>query len=591
MSTVDEVKARLDVVDVVSSYVSLKKAGRNHKGLCPFHTEKTPSFTVNQERQSWRCFGACATGGDVLSFVMRAEKVEFGEALRKLADRAGVELEERRRDGDRYDVLYSINQEAVRFYQDVLKSDEGKGASKYLGERGLDESVISSFGLGASPNDRQRLKTHLTTLGISVDQAVESGVLRRGEDSSVRDFFWGRLMIPIHDRRGRVVGFGGRSLDGSEPKYINTAATPIFDKRANLYGLHLAAGSIRDGGTAIVVEGYMDVIAAHQHDYTNVVACMGTALTEQQVSRLKGMAQTVVQALDPDEAGQEATLRSLESTHRALDRRQLGQRTELELRVASLPQGRDPDTLIREDPEEWERLTGDAVPYMEFLIPAYAARYDVATPEGKAQAAEALLPVIADTGNAFTQERHFALLADILGVTTEALEASVGRPRAPRRAQRRTARTAGGDATTVSALSGDREDSLEDYLVALLLDQPELKEDAAGVPAEYFRRTENREVFTSWQSCNTMEELDDILDESLRQHVEYLSGKDLGPLDRHSAEGALKQCLVRLEQRHLREQQEGLLATEDSTLPPSKELEEPIVTTNSRLRELFSQRS
>ena len=590
MSTVDEVKARLDVVDVVSSYVALKKAGSNHKGLCPFHTEKTPSFTVNQERQSWRCFGACSTGGDVISFVMRAEKIEFGDALRKLADRAGVQIKERRQDGERYDILYRINQEAARFYHDVLKSDEGRVASKYISGRGLDDKVISLFGLGASPRDRQRLKTHLTTLGISVDQAVEAGVLRRGEDGSVRDFFGARLMIPIHDRRGRVVGFGGRSLDGSDPKYINTAASPIFDKRANLYGLNLAAGPIRDGGTAVVVEGYMDAIAAHQHGYTNVVACMGTALTEQQVSQLRGMAKTVVQALDPDEAGQEATRRSLTDTYRALARRHLGQRADLELRVASLPHGRDPDALIRKNREEWERLTREAVPYMEFLIPTEAARFDLNTPEGKAEAAEALWPVILDDTNSFNQEQDRTLLAKVLGVSPEALEASMGRLRTPtRRRARPTPARSRDKATTVSALSGDLEDYLEDYLVALLLDQRELKEKTVDVPAEHFRRTENREVFTSWQSCNTMEELREVLDESLQQHVEYLVGLDLGPLDRPSAEGALKQCLVRLEQRHLREQQEGLLATEDSALPPPRELEEPIVTANSRLRELFSQ--
>ena len=224
MSVVDEVRSRLDIVDVVSGYVQLKKAGRNYKANCPFHTEKTPSFVVSPERQTWRCFGACSTGGDAFSFVMRREGLEFGDALRLLADRTGVELRpERQGSSERYEALYRVNLEAAKFYHGALASPEGSSASAYLAERGVDEAARTSFRLGFSPAGRNRLKTHLQSLGFDLEHAVEAGLIRKGDDGGMRDFFWGRLMFPIQDRRGRVSSgsagalWTGRSRSTSTP--------------------------------------------------------------------------------------------------------------------------------------------------------------------------------------------------------------------------------------------------------------------------------------------------------------------------------------------------------------------------------------
>ena len=603
MSTVDEIKSRLDIVDVVSGYVALKKAGRNYKALCPFHTEKTASFTVTPERQSWRCFGACATGGDAFSFVMRMEKLDFGDTLRLLADKTGVALRPQA-DVDENEALYRINQEAAKFYQEALASPEGRSGMEYLEKRGVDAKAISAFQLGLCPAGRDMLKEHLTSLGFEQEHAVKAGVLRRSEDGSVRDFFWGRLMFPIHNRRGRVAGFGGRSMDGSDPKYINTAATPIFDKRATLYGLHMAAESIRERDTAVVVEGYMDTIAAHQHGYTNVVASMGTALTEQQADRLKSTATNFILALDPDAAGQEATLRSLESSWRVFERQRVGgrqqsvghlyQREPLNLKIASLPQGRDPDEFIREDPKEWERLTEEAVPFVDFLIPALASRYDLSTPQGKAEAAEALGPLITSTGNAIEQEEHFRRLAEALDVSREALEASMGGPRPASGGYSRGGRQPRRDPTqaaSVSPLSRDRQDFLEEYTLALMLDQPDLKKRATTLEPEHFRKTENRELFTRWLGCSTIDELRELVDEALGEHLEYLIQIDLTPNDKRSADAALGEVLRRMEQRHLREVQESLLASGDASQPPARDVEESIVSLNTRLKELFSENS
>ena len=593
MSVVDDVKARLDMVDIASGYVDLRKSGRYFKATCPFHTEKTPSFIVNPERQSWHCFGACATGGDVFSFVSRMERLDFGATLRLLADKTGIDLSPRR-DGDRNEALFRVNQAAAKFYRDVLASAQGRYAMAYLAERGVNAEAMGRFELGLSPTGWEGLKKHLTALGVSEGRAVDAGLLHRGQDGGTRDFFHGRLMFPIHDRQGRVAGFGGRALDDSNPKYLNTSTTSIFDKSGTLYGLPFAADSMRTQRIGVVVEGYMDVIAAHQHGYTDVVASMGTALTEQQVSQLKSLATSFVLALDPDAAGQEATLRSLLSSW--FDRQGVGnrpqrvgvlyQREPLAIKIAPLPPGRDPDTVIRESPDEWERLTREAVPLMDYLIPAVASRFDLSSTEGKSQVVQTLAPFI--VGADFVeQEPYLRKLAQAIDVSEDALKASIGglRSRGPRRADRRPTPDAG-NAVTSSALRGSQEDALEDYTLSLLLSQPELREMAQAFKSEYFHKSEHREVFTRWLSSTTMDELRSSLDESLHGHLEHLESADLLPTDRGESEAALAQCLRRLEKRRLQELQESLLASEDAGAPPPRELEGAIADVNARMKEL-----
>ena len=597
MTQIDDVKARLDIVDVVSSHAALQKAGRNYKALCPFHTEKTPSFIVNPERQSWRCFGACAIGGDVFSFVMRAENLEFGEALRTLADKAGVTLAPRRQD-NRGDALIQANEVSAKYYREALLSPEGRHALKYLDDRGVDNRARERFGLGFSRRSSDGLKSHLIALGFAEDRLVEAGLLYRSENGATRDFFRGRLMFPIHDRQGRVTGFGARALDGSNPKYLNTPQTPLFDKRSTLYALHLAGESIRRENSVVVVEGYMDVIAAHQHGHENVVASMGTALTDRQVSLLRPMARSYVLALDPDTAGQEATLRSLQSSWRAASVQAVGRpsqdmyrRDPVSLKIAELPQERDPDQLIRESPAEWESLVSQAVPWLDFYLPREASKFDLSTGHGKARAAEELFPLVATIGNDFDQERYFTRLAGILGVTTEQLRASgVGtRPAREPYRRRRPERTERIQASA-SALAVDADARLEMYMLALLEAHPELKAAAETFSADNFKRMENRQVFTSLLSYNTIEEMEEALEQPLLDHlnrVRQIKLEDAGP---SMAESAFEQCRNRLESRRLRDLQSDLLKTSGSE-PPSREISATITSVNSRLKHLFTQKT
>ena len=345
MESIDLIKQRLDIIDIASDYLKLTKAGSNHKALCPFHTEKTPSFIINPERQTWHCFGACGVGGDVIELVIKIEKINFSEALKILAQRAGVQLNNNS-GPDKNSRLYEINFEACEFYKAQLELPEGKKAKEYIDKRGINDEASETFEFGFSPNTNSNLVSKLTSIGFKEIEIIKSGLAIKRENNQVRDFFYGRLMIPIKNSNGRVIGFGARVLDDSNPKYINTPSTPIFDKKSALFGLSVASKAIRDDNSVVVMEGYLDVITAHQFGFKNVVASMGTALTANQVGSLKSRTNNFVLAMDSDSAGREAVLRSLRNTYRVFER-QLGEKSEVNLSVVLIPSGKDPDTQIR----------------------------------------------------------------------------------------------------------------------------------------------------------------------------------------------------------------------------------------------------
>ncbi|MCH8310490.1 MAG: DNA primase [Chloroflexi bacterium] len=594
MSVIDDIKARLDIVDVVSPYVTLQQSGRTFKANCPFHNERTPSFIVNAERQSWRCFGACATGGDAFSFVMKAENMDFGQALVLLAQRTGVQLE-RRGDPEKSDILHSINRAAANFYQETLKNEEGRQARNYITGRQLSDSSISKFMLGYSPTSGDGLKSYLQLHDFKIEDAIEAGLVRSDEESGrTYDFFRGRLMFPIFDRRGNIAGFGARALDDSNPKYINTAATSIFDKRATLYALNFAIDTIRNQRTAVVVEGYMDAIAAHEHGYTNVVASMGTALTEQQVAQLRTLADKFILALDPDTAGQEATLRSLESSWRviqsgAAQQRQrsqsaLTQWKTTDLRVAALPDGLDPDALIRKDASRWEEIIEGATPLLEFLIPNIAARFDLTVPHGKSQVVDVIWPLIVSLDR-LDREQYAQKLADAIGVSLEALRASIGNLQASRRQSRRSAQYEPPPEVTESALTESSADPVEEYTLALLLSKPDLKEFAKNLDAQCFHNIENREVFTNWLACTRIEELWDSIDESLHPHLTHLTDINVLSVDLNEHERALAEMLDRLQNRFHKADQQNMLTSSPTGEPPPREWGERISEINANIRQ------
>lgn len=493
MSVVDEIKARLDIVDVVGAYVPLKKAGRTYKGLCPFHSEKTPSFVVNPDRQTWHCFGACGTGGDIFSFMQRVENVDFPEALRMLGERAGVDVRPRtsadQAEDEARQRMYDIHAAAAQlFYNQLLNSPAAGAARAYLERRQVDDTTRDRFQLGYALDSWDALLTALQGRGFSASDMAAAGlaIAREGPpEGGHYDRFRGRLIFPIRDERGRVIGFGGRTLGDATPKYLNSPQTPIFDKGHCLYGLDLAKDAMRRSGMAVVVEGYMDVVSLHQRGFQNVVASLGTALTEHQVALAARHAPTLVLALDADSAGNAATLRGLQVVSRAVataKRRMPGpggrlntvEKRTVEVRISVLPEGLDPDDLVKQNPAEWERRVAASKPAPDYYFSALVADLDLTTPTGKEEAAARLLEVIRDELDSPVEQAHYLQwLARLTRVDERQLTQrfqALGRPGLSRPPTPRAGAPAA--PTPRPGWGAGRDFGLEEYVLGLLMQSP-----------------------------------------------------------------------------------------------------------------------
>lgn len=402
---IERVKDQLDIVSYIQTYVpSLKKAGRTYKACCPFHAEKTPSFVVNPETQQWRCYGSCATGGDLFSFAMKYNNWTFAEALQELAKMANVELkpqspqQKQQQEADER-LIGLLKTAAEMFHQNLFASTpEAKEALRYVKEkRGFSDDTIRDFQIGYAPGQWQWMHDSLVKIGYNEKDLLETGLISRNDAGNTYDRFRHRLMIPIRDDRGRVRGFGARALNPDDtPKYLNSPQSSLFDKSHTLFGLDRAKRSIQDMGYAVIVEGYMDAIQAHQAGYTNVVAQMGTALTEAQLKLLVPRnTQKIILALDADVAGQNATRRSLEVARQTLQTDFAG-RLKADIRILHIDDAKDPDDVLRETPEKWADYVVQAKPVADFLIDMEMATLDIntATIQEKESVARRLLPLL-----------------------------------------------------------------------------------------------------------------------------------------------------------------------------------------------------
>lgn len=555
MSVSDEVKQRIDIVDFISRYTPLKKTGTTYKGLCPFHSERTPSFVVFPHTGTWHCFGACGTGGDLFAFLMRKENLEFREALQLLAREAGVSLEED--EGDRSQSrraqIYEVNEAAAAYFQEVLRHHPGAQAARdYIQRRAIDDATRDRFQLGYALDSWSGLRDHLAARGFAIDLQREAGLLKHNEDrDSTYDAFRGRVIIPIRDRMGRIIGFGGRVLDDSQPKYLNTAETPVFHKSHVIYGLDMAYEAIRTEGRVVIVEGYMDVIAAHQHGFTNVVACMGTALTPDQLQQLQRYTTTFVLALDADSAGQQATIRGLNQARQALTRvrkptvtatgLRMEERLGAALYIASMPEGRDPDDVVRQDPDLWRQLVAEAKPLVDFYFDVIAGQMDLRSARGKGAAVAELAPLIAELDDEIEREHYIQRLSRLVQLDERTIAGRVlaaartsrvtaqGRTPAQGRRfgiQRRPAASIQEEPNAPSEPAPQPRSSAvpeeiertglnpEDYLLARLLREPDLliwlagaadEREITAIEASDWQHVENQEIFRAlkrWMSSD-----------------------------------------------------------------------------------------
>jgi len=389
---IDEIRNATDIVEYISSFTQLKKRGKNFIGLCPFHSEKTASFTVSAERQMYHCFG-CGVGGNVFTFVMEHEKVSFGEAVKALAERAGIPLprysqadDERASESEQ---LYALCREAALFYYaSLMESPEGKYARDYFHNRGFTDEIIRSFGLGYSPNSWTALLTLAQEKKFDLALMEKAGLLRRREDGSYHDYFHGRAMFPILTGTGRVVGFGARKLHEDDPlgKYINSPETPIFNKSRLLYGLSQAKDNIREKGSVLLVEGYTDVLSVYQAGFRNVVASSGTALTVEQIRLIARYVKKITLLYDADSAGSKATLRGVDMILE----------NDCDVQVAVLSEGEDPDSYIRRFGDEaFKKLIDDSESFVDFIARSFEREGKLKTPEGEAETVRAIVKTIA----------------------------------------------------------------------------------------------------------------------------------------------------------------------------------------------------
>lgn len=455
MDEVSQIREKTDIVSFIQEYIPLKKAGRNFKANCPFHNEKTPSFMVNPERQRWKCFG-CQKGGDIYTFLMEYERLEFPEALRMLAKRAGVELTARPVDAaqrTQKERIYSVNNLAREYYHYILtKHRVGRKASEYLEKRGVTSRLIDTFMLGFAPGDGVSLSDYLLKKKKFPPQDLYDAGLAANYGGRVRDFFRDRLIFPLIDHRDNTVGFAGRLLDANAAvaKYINTRDTLVYHKGEHVFGLNITKDAIRKANHVILCEGEFDVISCFHHGITNVVGVKGTALTENQVNLLKRFAEKVTFAFDGDKAGQEAIIRSLP----------LIEKKDLASTVIEIPFGKDPDEALQKEPGSFKKAVREDQPAYDYLLTKAAAAFDPETAEGKKQITDRLLPLFSNIKNEIIKEHYLKKAAGLLDTSYESI-------------QRETQRLIVREQPRVPKVSPEskrsKEETLEEYLLSLII--------------------------------------------------------------------------------------------------------------------------
>ena len=473
---ISEIKYRNDLGELAGSYMQLKRRGRNLVGLCPFHGEKTPSFNIYTENGSFYCFG-CGAGGDIITFVMKIENLDYMEAVKFLAQRAGMAMPE-----DDYDDsmgklrtrIYEANREAARFYYGKLTSKEGASALSYLKGRGLADSTIRHFGLGFAPDERFSLGNHLRSRGFSEAEMIAANlVFKSRSGNSVLDRFYNRVMFPIIDVRGNVIAFGGRIMSDQKPKYLNTSDTFVFNKSQNLFSLNNAKNSKSD--ELILCEGYMDVIALNQAGFTNAVATLGTALTADQAALMKRYCKEVIVCYDADEAGQKATARAIDILRRA----------GLSVKIVTVPDGKDPDEFIKRHGDKghaaFKNLLDNSGNDIDYLLYKFSSGFDMESPQGKLSYLNEGVKLLAELDNPMEREIYASRLSDETGVAKPSIMEQVNRlvkqkARSRRREEEsriRTQLSARDDKINPQHAANLRAASAEENLLAYLVNNPD----------------------------------------------------------------------------------------------------------------------
>ena len=652
---IETIKAKIDVVEEIGLVVALQKAGKSYRGHCPFHNERTPSFHVFAESQTWRCFG-CNEGGDVFTFVEKQQGLDFRETLHYLAEKAGVSIEERggsrdpeeeRERNAAKEQLRKMNEDAMLWYHQVLlRARDASDARAYLQSRGVTTESVIAFSLGYAPDQWDGLSRYLLGRGYTEREMVNGGLARvremgdgsRGDGSGgegkvgggVYDYFRNRIIFPIRDTRGRVIGFGGRAMGDGQPKYLNSPQTLLFEKNNVLYALDRARESIKLAKQVVIVEGYVDAVIAHQYGTKQTVACIGSAITEKHIQQLKNLTKQVTLALDPDTAGEAATERGIQEALKAFDRTivpvpvvseqyvahvrgkkrqeqrgiiRLEEQVDAEINVAQLPNGEDPDEFIRRDFKAWSHVIAHPLPLIDYYFVAKTAGLDLKQPHGKAEAAKRLLPVIGAISDRIKRDAYIQKLSTMIGIDERSLSEELRRVLrgqkttgvtaafTERGEQRRTGDAAAGrqllpDHQSIENAVGDVETGRdeegafgqpgsrtfgldkrskdrvqwEDYLIGLLLANPELSTQVCGIINDGdFAGTDTRELYRYFNSVDQrgssplFQSIEQAVPSALLTTIDRArkSVESRSPLDGAGLLKAAIQCATRLKRARL----------------------------------------
>ncbi len=485
LNELEEIKNKIDIVEYIGAYVQLKQAGRNFKGNCPFHNEKTPSFIVSPEKQIWHCFG-CNEGGDIFGFVMRVEGISFADALAELAEKTGVKIQ--KKSGlpkEATDKFYEINELACKYYEKELFRPENPKPLEYIKSRGLEEKTIREFRLGFAPAQGEVMVKELTQLGYNYDELYKAGIAADKNGRKI-DQFRNRITFPITNTSGKVVGFSARVLDDALPKYINTPETAIYHKSNILFGFDKAKEAIRKQNHAIIVEGNMDMIFSFQGGVKNVVAASGTALTEQQLDLIKRFTKNIKLSFDIDTAGTTATRRAID----------LAVEKGFNIKIITIPEGKDPADLVKSDPVKWVGACKNAKYMVDYLFDSTFEKYDIKNILDKKQAVRELLAVIKKIPDPVEKEHYLKLLGNIVEVSASALNESLTKIKTSK---------------PISVQENEKEASQkinkknfdnEEYVLALLLVLPQF--------ADFFFGKLGAEEFNNEKISGIIQELKDL---------------------------------------------------------------------------------
>lgn len=531
------VKSKLDIVDLVSKYVDLKRSSRTLKGLCPFYPENTPSFVVYPEEQTFKCYcGSCAglSGGDIFTFLMRLENIGFKDALFKCAEISGVDInfQEKIKPQPKKDI-YQALEAASNYFRNSLESRYGSDGIKYLEQRGINRQQIEEFGLGLSLGGINTLVDHLKKVGVKGVSAVESGLVQKWPDGTWHDFFIERLTIEIKDENNTLVGFGARSLDNKLPKYINTPQTSLFNKSNILFGLNIAKDYIRN--ECIIVEGYMDVFAAHSEDFRNVVACMGTSVTKEQLELISKYTDKVILCLDSDIAGRRASVNNL---IKLINSDINFTNIKLEIEIASITEGKDPDELIRNNPADWKKVIESSVPLHSHLINNLELVFDLNDSTQKNQAANSVYKIVFENQNNHIQDQILNLLSKKLNVLRENLPKPENKNKNLKIPDQKSRQTS-------------NENLVERHILALVVQNEDLKNYIKEHPEEIFSEIKFRELFSKLkdEEISTLEN-----DELLKEFIYELKDISLPGSFEKDLISELNNCINRLYDLHFKRQ-------------------------------------